>query len=178
MSRVNQVEKSKKSLVEALFTLFERYDYHKITVSQITAQAGVARNTFYRNFNSIDDILLYMLTSAIEEGLSSLNDKVSPSLKNMIEWRVSFAREHPYHIHIKNQPALEEMIQKFCSDNEGRVLALLNSANGESVTVNPLTSVFNQAGMNAVLEHWIRSGLKEKDDVIIEFLYFMLKNKA
>ncbi len=42
---------------EAFIRLMERKSYMDITVSDIVREAGVARVSFYRNFNSINDII-------------------------------------------------------------------------------------------------------------------------
>lgn len=42
---------------EALSKLLEHKPYHEITISEIIERAGISRATFYRNFNSKDDVV-------------------------------------------------------------------------------------------------------------------------
>lgn len=48
---------SKKYIIEALLILMDTNDYNKITITDITKKAGFNRVTFYRNFNSKDEII-------------------------------------------------------------------------------------------------------------------------
>jgi len=49
---------SRSQLLKALLTLMQETEYKNINVKVLTERAGVARQTFYRNFKSIDDILI------------------------------------------------------------------------------------------------------------------------
>ena len=44
-------------LIDALFQLMKHQDYATITVEQIYTTAELSRKTFYRKFNSKDDVL-------------------------------------------------------------------------------------------------------------------------
>ncbi|WP_373598985.1 TetR/AcrR family transcriptional regulator [Paraclostridium bifermentans] len=48
---------SSEWMYEALKELMEVKDYSKITVTDITNKANLGRTTFYRNFETIDDVL-------------------------------------------------------------------------------------------------------------------------
>ena len=54
---MNKEQLSKDYITEALLQLMGKMDYDKITITEITKKAGVNRVTFYRNFNSKDDII-------------------------------------------------------------------------------------------------------------------------
>lgn len=46
-------------LIEALLALMNQKPYKKITISEITTQAGVVRSTFYAHFTTKEDVLSY-----------------------------------------------------------------------------------------------------------------------
>ena len=48
---------TKEYIYEAFFKLLETSPYEKISVSNITQKAGVSRMSFYRNFNSKEDLI-------------------------------------------------------------------------------------------------------------------------
>jgi len=56
-----QVERTKSWVFEAIMLLMEEKPYNKITVSDITGKAGIARPTFYRNFEDKDDVIFEYL---------------------------------------------------------------------------------------------------------------------
>lgn len=58
MKQNKQSERSRQWLIDALLALMETKSYDSITVTDITNKAGVARLTFYRHFESKEQILL------------------------------------------------------------------------------------------------------------------------
>ncbi len=48
----------KESITEALLRLMRKKDFYHISISEITKVAGVSRVSFYRNFDSKEDILV------------------------------------------------------------------------------------------------------------------------
>jgi len=55
-------KKSKTQICSALMRLLKTKPYRKISVSQICSCAGISRTTFYKNFDSLDAVVLYKLT--------------------------------------------------------------------------------------------------------------------
>jgi AcrR family transcriptional regulator len=64
-----QVERTKSWIFDALMLLMDEKPYNKITVSDIADKAGVARPTFYRNFNDKDDVIFNYLMNMLNLGL-------------------------------------------------------------------------------------------------------------
>lgn len=56
VNTLNQVVK--ESITEALLGMMKTKDFSDITVSELTKKAGVGRVSFYRNFDSKEDVLL------------------------------------------------------------------------------------------------------------------------
>lgn len=50
-------EDSKNFITEATLQLLESMSYNKLTVMEVVKRAGVSRMAFYRNFESIEDVL-------------------------------------------------------------------------------------------------------------------------
>ncbi|MCX7569154.1 TetR/AcrR family transcriptional regulator [Tumebacillus sp. DT12] len=60
-----QSKQSKRFLLTALLQLLETKPYREISISEITERAGVARQTFYRNFKTKDDLITHHLEHII-----------------------------------------------------------------------------------------------------------------
>ncbi len=58
---------SKQRIVRSLFTLMEKDLYESLSISEIAAEAGLDRRTFYRHFKKKDDIISYYLKSCATE---------------------------------------------------------------------------------------------------------------
>jgi len=52
-----KAEQSKKWLTKALLQLMGEKEYNSITIKEIADRAQLARRTYYRNFNSKDEII-------------------------------------------------------------------------------------------------------------------------
>jgi len=62
LNNENAMKRSKAQICSALMTLLKTVPYHKITVSQLCARAGVSRTEFYKSFESMDAVVLHKLT--------------------------------------------------------------------------------------------------------------------
>lgn len=63
---MNNEQKAKDYITEALLQLMEKNDYQDISITDITKKAGVNRVTFYRNFNNKDEVISKCLKLKIE----------------------------------------------------------------------------------------------------------------
>lgn len=58
MTLDKRIMRSRKWMLETLLLLLEVKDYKDITIKELTEKADIARQTFYRNYKSIDEILI------------------------------------------------------------------------------------------------------------------------
>ena len=65
--------RSKNEITEALLSLMQNAPYNEISVKQIIMEARLARKTFYRNFESKDDVLISYLKGIIREYYDVVN---------------------------------------------------------------------------------------------------------
>ena len=56
-----------ESLTQALLQLMEKKPLNRINVSELCSRAGVGRVSFYRNFDSLDDILVQHLKKCTDD---------------------------------------------------------------------------------------------------------------
>ena len=84
-SNNRQVQRTRSWIFEALMLLLEEKPYRKISISDITKKAGIARQTFYRNYNDKDDIVSEYLLNSINLGLMKIDgSKHGDARKNII----------------------------------------------------------------------------------------------
>ncbi len=79
MKENNQSLLSKKWIIDSLLYLLKTKPYSEITITEITKKAGVARLTFYRNFESKDQILITRSNYLFQEYLDEIrqNGKIT-----------------------------------------------------------------------------------------------------
>ena len=66
--------RSQEEITQALQALMRRHPYDEITVKQIILEARLARKTFYRNFESKDDVLLSLVRKILREYVGIINN--------------------------------------------------------------------------------------------------------
>jgi len=69
-SKNPRVWRSLDKTAAALFTLLREKDYGEITISEVCAKAGLTRKTFYRDFDSLDDVVDFAVYSRVKEYLA------------------------------------------------------------------------------------------------------------
>ena len=57
--------RSQKEITNSLIALMHKYPYNEITVKQIILESKLAKKTFYRNFESKDDVLLSLIMATL-----------------------------------------------------------------------------------------------------------------
>lgn len=72
--------RSQRELTDALLVLMKKYPYNEITVKQIILEAKLARKTFYRNFQSKDDVLYSLIKSKLTDYFDIVNNARSDVL--------------------------------------------------------------------------------------------------
>jgi AcrR family transcriptional regulator len=83
---MKQDKRSKRTrawLLDTLLELIETKEYSEISITELTEKSDIARQTFYRNYNSIDDILLFKMDEIRDEYMAevqkNLETKHDPS---------------------------------------------------------------------------------------------------
>ena len=97
-----QVLRTRSWIFEAVMLLMDTKPYNKITVSDIVEKAGIARQTFYRNYADKDDVVFeYMENAFRTKVLKMENDKkkggpetivLSFNISYMIKYRKNLKR--------------------------------------------------------------------------------------
>ena len=62
-----QAMESRSRITDALLALMRQYPYKDITITQICQEAQIVRQTYYRNFDSKDDILRFYLDNMVRK---------------------------------------------------------------------------------------------------------------
>ena len=157
MKRKTQVDFSKKTISEAFCRLVKKYDFEKITISQVAAEAGISRATFYRHFDTLESIVKYTVDSITQEGIDRLAELESPTLEDLIRWRLEVARDLRYLIDLEEHPAIKGILESILParlENFGHILDFQT----------PYKFTFNQAGFQAVISQWANKGYIETVD--------------
>lgn len=73
---------SRRLAVAGLFELLKIRPYAQISISDICAQGGISRQTFYRNFTEKEDIILYYIQHLLRRYIDSAEGEMEKDLKH------------------------------------------------------------------------------------------------
>lgn len=154
-------ERTRFYIQEALLQLMEESDYDKIKVTDIINRASVSRSAFYRNYYWKKDILVDMCSRMVKE-----DDKIVVTNDIMENWKSLIN-------HIKKHKKFYMLMEKhgltgFLLDNMNKALNGLEENTFENVLWNGM--IYN------VSREWIKTGLNESPDELIDITKRQLKN--
>ncbi|EAC5127542.1 TetR/AcrR family transcriptional regulator [Listeria monocytogenes] len=143
---------SKKWIIEALLDLLKTKPYSAITITEITKRAGVARLTFYRNFENKDQILLARSNYLFEEYFNELQkvEGIIDINNALLECFNYWKRDAQImEILIKNN-LIHLLDQPFYSFLE-KIMEEISSLN----SLNETQKTFILGGLTRTMLHWI-----------------------
>ena len=113
-SNNRQVQRTRSWIFQALMVLMDEKPYEKITISDITEKAGIARQTFYRNYDEKDDVVFEHISKIMRADL--LNIETNWNVKKQSEIVLVF--NHNYMV--KHRKELKKLMST--AGIENRVL--------------------------------------------------------
>ena len=87
-------KQSQQWLVTALLDLMNDKNYTSISIKEISKKADLDRSTFYRNFNSKEELLNYHLDSLMQEYIDELQQLKDFDMKNVCKVFFKFCNKN------------------------------------------------------------------------------------
>lgn len=165
----------KREIVNAVMELMAEKSYMEITVTDIINTAQVARASFYRNFNSINDVIDVIANEMSDE----LIGDVLPTLycDDERKWR-EFLFNHFYRFTRK-----QRQMKKLHPQNMNVIFARMDSkirrkeAEYSTDTIRDKYLVACKIGLiNSITKKWMDGGMQETPEEMIDYIMsFILK---
>ena len=155
--------RSKKEICEALLRLMQQHPYEEITVKQIALEAKLVRKTFYRNFDSKDDVLDTIIDTTITEYKKEL---IASGNFMFVEVVFGFCQKHKeFLILCERNGLMYRVLQKFNEaipekHKELRSIGSFPIELFDGLDPTYLISM-NIGGMWNVICQWVRGGMKD-----------------
>lgn len=168
----NESYSVKHEIIDAVMQLMTEKNYMDITVTDIVKKAGVARASFYRNFNSINDVIDVIVDEISDE----LIGDIFPTLYSSDErkWR-EFLFNHFYRFTRKQQ-----QMGKIHPQNLNVLFARMDNkmqqkeSNFPAETIRDKYIAIGTVGLiNSITKKWMDSGAKETPEEMIDFIMFL-----
>ena len=155
-------------LTTALLQLLQTTNLNEIKISQLIKRAGVSRMAFYRNFDSLEEVL----KKYFEPKISALFDdviqktKAEDKLVRLSQFLIQFAEP----IKLSIQRNYEYIIKQIFFDNMNRLYESDSHQSKIKDNQKRYWVSFMSAGVYNIWREWILNGQKEPIDEIHDLL--------
>ena len=162
-------QSAKKLIKNAFIKLMEKKSYMAISVTDVVREAGVARASFYRNYNSIGDIM----DDITDEISAEFVDEILPVITGNDErmWR-EFLFNLFYHFpkkHMVIHPGKHENFGIWFSRMNTKIQEMENEMT--PVTIPEKYTPFAKMGLAInILKKWINTGRKESPEEMVNYI--------
>lgn len=172
---------SKKWLIKSLIDLMQIKKYSDITIGEIAENAGLVRRTFYRNFNSKEEILEYfsdLLVVEFTDDVDKLGEEVTCDLTLNILFRLCY-KYKGFLFALDRSNML-----RFLLDKWSIALPLLHSLFLDRIKKFPQTKTeksleylltFNVGGTFNMIVKWVNEGMtltpEQLTEIVKEFAF-------
>ena len=164
--------RSKQEITEAMLRLMEKESYNDITVKQIVLEAGVVRKTFYRNYDSKEDLLDAIINSILDDYIEKL---FLTSYKSVPDVLVRFCESHKRVIKLLDKNNLMYMVVNKINEyilrrhKEIELSGMVPETFFEGLDVRYII-MFNVGAVWNVVCAWVHGDMKDDPKEIVKTL--------
>lgn len=175
--KINPIaEQSKEMIISALLKLLEEKHYTQITISDIADKAQLARRTFYRNFNSKEDVIKEYYDKQSEKLMEVLKKEETLSVYIVARTYFTFMKRNLDVLRLLEKNDLLYLILQFSQPLIYQTFKMDNITNDKSYYTNYLFAFTSGAFWN-VLIVWLREGAVKTPDEIAALINGVLNKE-
>lgn len=171
---------TKNALTASLKRAMKKKPFPQITVSELTRDCGVNRNTFYYHFEDMYALLRWMLQEEALGVVERLGEQ--PDYKAAILFVMEYVEQNDYIIScVHDSISYDEMRRLFYADVL-RIMASMIDAAAERVGEKPESRFrefavkFYTEAFLGILVDWAKNGFVQSREQIVSFLSMILEN--
>ncbi len=154
---------SQNWIVDSVIRLLETHSFQEITVTQICQEAQLVRKTFYRNFETKEDVLHYILDHLFESFRSEFDIETMEPFEIFTQYYEYWAKEKQLLTYLHRDNLFYLLTKKYIEYADSVRMYLLFSKGdiNRQTGMEPYVIHFIAGGMVAILEYWLELGFKE-----------------
>ncbi|MGK0389875.1 MAG: AcrR family transcriptional regulator [Maribacter sp.] len=168
-----RVQRTKEWLFLALVELSNEMDFEKITISRLTKKAGIARQTFYRNYADIKDILEERHQQIISKSIDLLMKQEDFTLIKLVKNLVGqWYKNKELFVLMKKANLLTPSIEHVREKSKIVIKALKKTITDDEIE---FIDIFLAGGIHAILMSWVQGRLELGEEVMVEKIYKLIQ---
>ena len=169
-----QVQRTCSWILEAILLLADEMPYSKITVSDIVKKAGIARQTFYRNFRDKDEVILQYFSNVFVNTVLNVENVNNKDNKNNIVLTFNIKYMINQQTNLKKMLTSGGILNLF-TDNINKWLDSLSrqgvsKLNKEEKLIYRYKIIYQVTGVLDVIMDWFRNDMPATVDNLLNQL--------
>lgn len=152
---------SQHMIADALFSLMKRKSFHQISITEICEEAAIGRKTFYRNFETKEDVIDFKLDLLLDEYRKSL---ISMSYRQNLHHHFEFIKKNAGYFTTLYQNG----ISSFANEKFSALLPETMPVWSENPIEQEYRSAYIISGIEAIQRVWISRGCIESIDDVVD----------
>ena len=171
--------KTKRKMADALKELMNTTSFEKITVSDITEQCGIHRQTFYYHFQDRYELLDWLVYTELLQPLVTDFSFDNMYAKFLEAFQTMYRDKRFYQGALKiNSNDLISYISRIARDQFIGTLRVLGESNAievENAEEDMMFSEFFGYGLSGVVMSWVQRGMKESPEMMTESIEHLVE---
>jgi len=159
-----QAIESRNRVTDSLLTLMKQYFYKDITITQICQESQIVRQTFYRNFDSKDDVLKLSLDNMVEQYFKEFYK--TTDVHGQLEAFFSFMLQRKEFLLLISKNSLFFMIDETISMNIMKFLNFQQITTMVEPKLEKYVTGFIAATICSLLSLWVDNGFTESPEML------------
>ncbi len=164
-------KKTKEDIMKAVLQLMRDKSLSNISVKDIHRETGYSRQTFYRHYNSVEEVLKDILNNEYEGFIGEFLSSGDLSLKGFIVKFLEMCRKNPAKMQLIISDGNEHFLIKESNGivNNALDFVIPHEAYENQYEFN-LAKRMVQGTLTAITSYWIENDFKESETEIAEFI--------
>jgi AcrR family transcriptional regulator len=165
---------SQKWIANSLIDLLEAHSFSEITITQICQKAQLVRKTFYRNFETKEDVLHYILDQLFESFRSQFDIKTMETLDIFTHYYEYWSEAKQLLTYLHRDDLFYLLTKKYIEYTDSVHMYLLSDHEETQTGLEPYVIHFIAGGMVAILERWLEHDFNESIDNLTQLTKTLL----
>lgn len=157
-------QKTAQTLGQAMFQILRTKALSEISVSDLYRETGVARSTFYRLFDTPEDVLYYLCAQFVETASQEFEGRIFSDIRELSIASINLSIEHYELLEILIRNHRQDLLSELFAANFRNINTRIPVLDG----LDPVTCEYAQAllysAMTSLQTTWFLRGRKESPE--------------
>ena len=150
-------------IADALFSLMNRKLFQKISITEICEEAAIGRKTFYRNFDTKEDVIHFHLNGLCEQYEKEIQGL---TIRELLYHHFVFLRQHSDIFVVLYHNDLHQMAARRFAELIPQTMPQWS----EDPVQQEYYSAYLISGIEAIQRIWVKRGFQENTDEVVAYV--------